>query len=125
VIERATRLHSGLLFTILLICAALLIWALAGLRRREPLAQRLLAGLWIAELLVLAECAVGALLWIAGLRPARPEPHLMYGLVAALTIPVALGMAAGRTPRASRSLVAVACLFLAAIALRALLTGRG
>ena len=126
-VERIARLHASLVFTTLalaLLMAAVLLYA--GWRSRgqpERLGNMARSGLWIVQLLVVAECVLGGLLWYAGARPARNEIHLIYGVVACATLPGV--MLYSRNSQQRRFVQAAGCLFLCAILLRALSTGRG
>lgn len=117
--EHILRLHSNLLFTILVVFGILALWSLMlGLLRR-PVGQWLLSGMAIGVLLVLAECILGILMIIQGLRPFRTEMHILYGIIALLTIPIAHSSARNREPRSQGLMYAFACMFVCVIALRA------
>jgi hypothetical protein len=118
------RLHTSLVFTIVALLSALALWAIVAALRGAELGQQQRAGLWVAELLLLAECLVGGVLWARGMRPAQPEVHLLYGVVAAATIPALLWWPSEGGARAAQARIAIGCVFLSAIALRALQTGR-
>jgi hypothetical protein len=123
--ERIQSLHASLLFTILLVFGALTLWALvaAGLRRApDTLFQ---SGLMIGQLLVVADTLLGVLLLLGGLRPASLELHLIYAAVAVAALPAAQRYVRGREPRQQMLTYALTCLFLCAVALRAVETGRG
>jgi hypothetical protein len=129
-IQHAIRLHAALPFTILvtLVIAGALLLVSERLGRASGQESSIKAGdragLWICELLIAAECLLGALLWASGTRPARPEVHAIYGFVALLALP-ALWLYT-RSGGASRRKLAlgIGCLFTCAIVLRALATAR-
>ena len=117
--EHILRLHANLLFTILLVFGILAFWALMlGLLRR-PVGQGLLSGMAIGMLLVLAECILGAMMIVQGLRPIRVEMHILYGIIALLTVPIAHSSARNREPRSQGLIYAFACMFVCVIVLRA------
>lgn len=117
-------MHSRLLFTLLLVLGLLALWgALAHLRGRIP-SQGYQALLAIGELLLLAEAGLGLGLLLYGYQPARPLVHVIYGLVAVLTLPGATLSLRGRDPRGAALVYSLTCLFLCGIVLRALSTGR-
>jgi hypothetical protein len=118
------RMHSALLFTILIALAVLALWALLIAWQDAQLGPRLRAGVWICELLLASEVAIGLLLWMQGLRPVRPEVHVMYGLVALALLPGALAWGRGRSGRAASSALGIVAVLVCAIVLRALQTGR-
>jgi len=82
------------------------------------------AGLGIVQLLLVAECLLGVVLWAQGQRPARPQAHVMYGLVAVVCVPLVFGWLRTRTPRQAQFGMGAVCVFLGAIVLRALQTAR-
>lgn len=118
------RMHTNLLFTILFVCAGLTLWATIGFVRRNTLSAHFYALLAIGELLLLAEFCIGALIFLQGMRPARLEPHIMYGVVAIVILPAAHLFARGRAGRQPQAIYALSSLFLCAIVLRALQTAR-
>jgi hypothetical protein len=124
-VERIAELHAALLFTILLVLGALALWSGLFALLGRPAGSLLLSGLAIGELLLVAEALLGVVLYASGLRPARSELHLIYGLVAVALLPAAMGYAHDRPARQRHLTYALACLFVCALALRALETGRG
>jgi hypothetical protein len=122
--DRLITLHANLLFTILAVFGALTVWGLMGAWRARPPGSLYLSGLAIAELLLVSEALLGVALFVAGLRPARPELHIVYAVVAVATLPVAQRYVRDRPPRQVWLTYALTCLFLCAIVLRGVETGR-
>lgn len=124
-VERLAGLHASLLFTLLLTLAALAVWGglLALLNRHAG--SLFLSGLAIGELLLVTELLLGVILYVSGLRPVRAELHVIYGLVAVALLPAARRYVQGRPPRQQLLTYVLTCLFLCAVVLRALETGRG
>ncbi len=118
------RLHTNLLFTLLAVLTILSVVLFVRAARNQEWHQWVRAGLGIMQLLLIAEFLIGVLLWMQGQRPARPEAHIMYGVVAIATAPLALGWVRSRTPRQAQFIMGIVCVFLAAIVLRALQTAR-
>lgn len=118
--EYILRLHANLLFTILTVFGLLGVWSLIlGLLQR-PVGQWLLSGMAIGVLLVLAECILGVIMIIQGLRPIRTEMHILYGVIALLTIPIAHSSARNREARSQGLIYAFACMCVCVFVLRAL-----
>jgi hypothetical protein len=117
-------MHSRLLFTVLLVLGGLALWGGLGYLRGRGPSQGYRAGVAIGELLLLAQALLGLGLLLYGHQPARLALHLVYGLVAVLTLPGAALYTRGRDPRGTLLVYSLACLFLCAIALRALQTAR-
>lgn len=118
------RLHSAMLFTILLVLVISAIWALLAAWRNQGLSAQLRASIWIAELLLIAEFVIGMIIWFGGLRPARPETHVIYGVAAIVILPLTMGWIRGHAPRQAAMTLGLMCIFVCAIVLRALQTAR-
>ncbi len=67
---------------------------------------------------------LGVILFVSGARPYRPSIHILYGIVAILTVPGTFAYTRGRDGRWELLIYVTVCLFLCGIALRALTTGR-
>jgi hypothetical protein len=119
--ERITLLHSRLPLTIAALLAVLLIWGLiAALRGR--VGQGYTAALWVAALLIIAQCLLGLSLLVSAGQPGRMALHSIYGVVALLCLPGAFHYNRGRATRREALLFAAVCLFLLGIMLRAFVT---
>ena len=120
--DRIAQLHSRLQVTISLVLAALIVWGLICYAR-GGLGRGYGAGLAVAELLILAECALGLILLLSGALPAGLALHIVYGAVAALVLPGVHLFNRGRRGRWEALTFAAACLFLLGVAIRAYQTG--
>jgi hypothetical protein len=117
-------LHARLLITILLFFGVLTIWGLVGYLRGQAISGSYKGALAIGELLMLAQFLIGVLLLIGGAQPFRLSIHILYGIVAIVTLPATFAYTRGRDDRWEQLIYVVVCLFLCGIALRALSTGR-
>ncbi|MCS6839922.1 MAG: hypothetical protein NZ699_00175 [Roseiflexus sp.] len=117
--EHILRLHANLLFTILMVFGILAAWSLVLGVLRRPVGQWLLSGMAIGVLLVLAECLLGVIMLVQGLRPIRTEMHILYGVIALLTIPIAHSSAHNREARSQGLIYAFACACVCIFVLRA------
>jgi hypothetical protein len=116
--ERILLLHGRLQLTIAALLALLLLWGLAcALLGR--VGRGYLAGLWVAQLLIIAQCVLGLALVVGGARTPGLPLHSVYGVVAALCLPAALGYNRGRAGRWEALIYAAACLFLLGVVARA------
>ena len=123
--DRLAALHASMLFTILLVFGALALWGLAaGALGRGP-SSLYRSGLMIGQLLTTAQALLGAALLLGGRQPADTALHLVYAAVALATLPAAGRYARDRARRQQTLTYALACVFLCAIILRSLETGRG
>jgi hypothetical protein len=119
-----TLLHARLLITILLFFGALSIWGFVNYLRGRGLTGGYRGALAIGELLMLAEFLLGVILFVGGGRPYRPAIHILYGVVAIITLPGTFAYTRGRDGRVEQLIYTLACLFLCGIALRGVETGR-
>jgi hypothetical protein len=119
-----TLLHARLVITILLFFGALSIWGFIGYLRGQGVSGSYKGALAIGELLMLSEFIIGVLLLVGGLQPFRMGIHILYGLVAIITLPGAFAYTRGRDGRWERLIYVTVCLFLCGIALRGVTTGR-
>jgi hypothetical protein len=119
---RLDLLHSRLQITIALTLAALVLWGLVC-ALRGGLGRGYLAALGMAQLLILAEAALGLALLIGAARPARLALHIVYGVVACALLPAARAYSRRRADRWAALTYAGACLFLLGVAIRAAQTG--
>jgi hypothetical protein len=117
--ERIAALHSRLQLTVGLLLAALLLWGLFCLLRAQ-VSRGFLAGLWVAQLLLLAQALLGGLLLVAGAR--APALHLVYGAVILAVIPGARSYVGARAGRREALILSGVCLFLLALLIRTGLT---
>ena len=117
-------LHARLVVTILLFFGALSIWGLFSYLRGRGISGSYKGALAIGELLMLAEFLIGVLLVISGAQPYRFGIHVLYGIVAVITLPGTFAYTRGRDDRWELLIYVTVCLFLCGIALRALTTGR-
>jgi len=123
-VERIALLHSRLQLTLTALMAALVIWALiCALRGR--VGQGYIGALWVAQLLIVAQCGLGALLLARNLALAGPLAlHLIYGIVALLLLPGAMAYNRERAGRGEALVFATICLMLLVVVARAYETAR-
>ncbi len=116
-------LHDRLAQAMLLFTAIAGVWGLVLAVRRRPVDGTYWGVLASAELLFLAQALVGVALWLGGARPPRMV-HLLYGTVAAITLPGYYVLSRGRDDRRAALSYGLLCLFLLGITLRSIGTGR-
>ena len=101
--------------------AILAVWSFVQRLRSRPLDGSWFGAAVIGELLLLAQFGVGWLLWFQGMGSVLPRPwiHILYGVVAVITIPAAYAYFS-RIPDAKVQTLAMAltCFFLWGILLR-------
>ncbi len=116
------EIHARLANTAALFIGILGLWALFLRFRNQSLEGGWLGAAVIGELLILAEGLLGLYLYLQGLSGALPRPflHILYGLVAIITLPAAYGYFGNLEDRRAKTLgMALACFFLWGILLRA------
>ena len=116
-------IHGRLANTVLLYVIILCLWGFWRVLRKENLNGSYLGSLVIAEILTLAQGALGAYLWIVSLRPERGGMHVLYGIVGALGIPAVYAFTKGGNSRREMLIYAALMLFNSGIFLRSIATG--
>ena len=123
--EALTFIHNRLSVTTLLFMLALGLWGLWDFLRGEEVTGSYKGGLAIGEGLVIVQGLIGVVLYALGGAPARGILHVLYGIVAIISIPGAFFFTRGRTTRYETLIYAIIALFLAGVSIRARLTGGG
>jgi len=115
--------HARLAISAILYALVLGLWAFWRYFRRQGVHSSYFGALVIAEILFLAQGALGGYMWLTGLRPERGGIHILYGVVGALTIPGVYLFTKGREERRETLIYALAMIFATGILLRAMTTG--
>ena len=116
-----TQIHAGLANTASLFVAILSIWALFLAMRNRPLDGGWLGAAVIGELLLVAQFALGWVLYFQGMGAVLPRPwiHILYGMVAVITLPAAYAYFSNiKDPRVQTLAMFAICAFLWGILLR-------
>jgi hypothetical protein len=116
------RIHSGLAAATLVFSAILGGWSLVRAIRRRGIDGSTWGIFASGEILYLAQGLIGVLQLLQGARPERGI-HILYGVVAALTLPAAYALTGGRDDNRAAWMYAGLGLFLVGISLRAQVTG--
>jgi heme A synthase len=114
-------IHSRLANTGMLYSAAVGLWALYLAFRKRDLDPNFWGALAINEIIFIVEALLGVTMWAQGLRPDRVV-HLLYGVLAVITIPAAFAFTRGKGTRREAAIYGLICLFLAGVAIRAATT---
>jgi hypothetical protein len=115
--------HERLSMTILLFAVALGVWGFWNYLRGEGVTGSYMGALAIGMGIIAIEVVLGVILYLQGLRPPRSGMHLLYGIVALITLPAAFAFTRGRTGRYESLIYAVIALFLVGITIRLRTTG--
>ena len=116
-------LHQRLASAALLFFLVAGIWGLIAYLRRRGVGSEYWGILALGEVLILTQAALGVLLWLEGERPGRGI-HILYGIVAAITLPAYYAYSKGQDDRRAAFTYGLICLFLVGIVLRAATTAR-
>ena len=114
-----TFIHGRLATTALLFILFMAAWGFWRYFRKGGLDSSYWGALVIGEILILVQGALGAYLWLSGLRPDRGI-HFLYGVAAALVIPGVWAFTKGRQERREMLIYALMLLFLVGLLLRAM-----
>lgn len=116
-------IHRQLTVTMLLFTGALTLWGFWNYFRGEGVTGSYWGALAVGEGLIIVQGLIGGVLFALGQVPARGWLHILYGLVAVLSIPSAFAFTRGRSGRYESLIYALIALFLFGIATRAQTTG--
>ena len=117
------QLHEGLGSTSLYYFLILSVWGYVRFFRKQGIDSAYWGMLVIAELLILAECFLGAYLWLDGYRPMR-SIHVLYGLILPLMIPAAYFYTKGRSSRSEILIYSTATIITVGLIVRAIYTAQ-
>ena len=118
-------LHERLSVTMLLFMLILGGWGIWNFLRGEGVSGSYMGGLVIGQGLILVEAIIGLVLFVGGAAAARDWLHILYAIVAVITLPATFAFTRGRAERQEALMYAVVTFFLAAITLRLQTTGGG
>jgi hypothetical protein len=84
-------IHAGLANSASLFLIVLTLWALVQFLRTRPLAASWYGAAVVVELLLVGQAIVGGILWATQgfVVSQRPWIHILYGVVAVITLPAA------------------------------------
>lgn len=116
-----TQIHGALANTATMFLAVLGIWALLLRFRSQPLSSGWSGAAVIGEILLIAQFALGWVLFFQGYGSELPRAwiHILYGVVAIITLPAAHTYFSNiKEPNVQTLAMAFVCIFLWGIVLR-------
>ena len=108
-----TLIHDRLSVSVLLFMIALAAWGFWNYFRGDGVTGSFQGALAIGEGLMLVEAIFGVVLSVMGRVPARGWLHILYGIVAVISLPSAFAFTRGRTGRYEALIYGLIALFLA------------
>src|SRR4051795_13742799 len=115
-------MHDRLATTVMLFMFAVGFWGLLSFARGEVLSGSISGALAIGQALVMAQAALGLVLYADGFR-AESSVHYLYGLSAILVTPFVWSYMRERHPRQALLFYSLMALFVAGLAIRGMATG--
>jgi hypothetical protein len=115
------EIHRGLANSATMFVAILAVWAFVLRLRSRPLDGAWFGAAVIGELLLLAQFGIGWILWFEGLGSVLPRAwiHILYGVVAVITMPAAYAYFSKiADPKVQTLAMSLTCFFLWGILLR-------
>lgn len=116
--ERLAALHSRLQLTISGLLVVLVCWGLISILRGR-FGNGYTAGLWIAQLLLIAQSILGLLSLLRVPNPIYFALHSIYGLFIVVVLPATLHYTQQRTGKREAILLTGICLMMLVMVLRA------
>ncbi len=110
--------HDRLEIAFMLFMIVIGVWGCGLFFSNRQIGGDFWGALVIGEGLVLVEAIVGIILYIAGYRPVRGWFHILYGVVALVSIPGAFAFTRGRDQRFEALIYGLLGFFLMGIAMR-------
>jgi hypothetical protein len=117
-------IHGRLANTALIYFGILAAWGLWRALRKQVMDSSFWGALAIAEILVIVQGILGAILYFSGERPGR-WVHILYGVVTILVIPGLYAYTRGEEDRRVMVIYAVSLLISVGIIIRAISTATG
>jgi len=112
-------IHGRLANTALIYFGILALWGLWRALRKQGLDSSYWGALAIAEVLIIVQGILGAILYFSGERPGR-WVHILYGVVSVLVIPGLYAYTRGESDRRVMVIYALTLLISVGVILRAL-----
>ncbi|MFN2203525.1 MAG: hypothetical protein ACK2UO_20180 [Caldilineaceae bacterium] len=116
------RLHDGLANTATIFVLFLGVWAFVLRFRSHPLNASWYGAAVVGEIVILVQAVIGLLMYAQGLGAALPRPfiHILYGVVAVITLPGAYAYIGNiEDEKLKTVMMALICIFLWGILRRA------
>ena len=116
-------IHDRLSTAVIIYMALIGLWGLVSYVQGLDLGGSLGGAFLIGQGLLIVQVVVGVVLVLLGGRPAD-SLHYLYGVVILILLPFAFTFVRGRYPRQGLLICSAVALFIAALAVRAIMTGR-
>ncbi len=113
------EIHGRLANTALIYFGILALWGVWRALRKQSIDSSYWGALVIAEILVIVQGLLGAILYFSGERPGR-WVHILYGVVSVLVIPGLYGYTRGESERRVMVIYAITLLISVGVILRAM-----
>jgi len=118
------EIHGRLANTALFYFLLLALWGLWRALRKQGIDSSFWGALAIAEILIILQGSLGAILYFSGDRPGR-WVHILYGVVAVLVIPGLYAYTKGESNRRVMLIYGITLLISVGVILRAISTAGG
>ena len=112
-------LHARLANTALFFCIAVMVWSFYLYFRRKELDSSYFGAVVICELLFVVQAVLGVILYVQGLGGLIRWVHILYGILALISIPAVYAFTRGRNTYYEALLYALTMAFLVGVIIRA------
>lgn len=116
--------HQRLAITALYYFLIISVWGYYRFFRRQGLDSTYWGALAIAELILVAEVLLGAVMWFQGFRPAQGWLHLLYGAIIPVLIPATYFYTQARAGRPEILVYSTAAIITCGLIIRAIYTAQ-
>jgi hypothetical protein len=117
-----TTIHAGIANAMVLFTLIAGVWGIVAYLRDKGVEGNYWGILAVGELTFLLQAVVGMILLLGAAQLER-SVHILYGIVAAITIPAYYAFTRGRDDRQAALMYGILSIFLSLISVRAITTG--
>lgn len=117
-----TMIHAGIANAIVLFTLIAGVWGIVAYLRGKGVEGNYWGILAVGELTFVLQAVLGVALFLTGAQLER-SVHILYGVVAAITIPAYYAFTRGRDDRQAALVYGMLSIFLSLISVRAITTG--
>ena len=118
------EVHSRLAITTIMYAVIMAVWGLYKYIRKRQIDSNYWGAIVISEVLILVQAGIGVYMFLGGVgHLTRGYMHILYGIVAALSVPAVYVFSKGDDTRRMNLIYGLIYIFQAGILVRSMMTG--